>query len=102
VQMARIIEDTFDKEDLRCPVCGLSLVPPVQEYCDHIALYCVQGYLEDSFIEYHVDGISLDIDNMSSDEKWLEVASEYTLSIYKFTEQDAHYPTTIILGINSQ
>ena len=98
--MPRIIEGSFTGDTLACPICGLSLVPPVQEYCNHIAFYCVQGPVDDPFIEYQVEGINFEIDNMSSDKNWLEVGTEYTLSIYKLTEQHAYYPTTIILGIS--
>ncbi len=100
--MPRINEGSFTGDTLACPVCGFSLLPPVQEYCEHIAFYCVQGPVDDPFIEYQVDGVNIDIDSMLSDMKWLEVGNEYALSIYKFTEQDAYHPTSIILGINTQ
>ncbi len=98
--MAEIIEGSFTGDTLACPICGLKMAPPVSKYCDHIALYCVKGPTDDPFIEYQVDGLNFEIENMSSDKQWLEVGTEYALSIYKLTEQDAYYPTTIMLGVS--
>ncbi len=89
----------FSGDELDCPVCGQSLVPPIHEYCDHIAFYCVHGPVDDPFIEYQVDEIELDLDKISNDMNWLEVGSNYALSIYKYIEQDAYYPAIIVLGI---
>ena len=100
--MPNIIEESFTGGTLACPICGLRLIPSASKYCEHITFFCVQGPVDDPFIEYQVDGVNFDIDSISSNKKWLEVGSEYALSIYKFTEQDAFYPTTIILGINTQ
>ena len=99
--MNKLLEGSFTRDELGCPICGFNLLPPVHEYCEHIAFYCVQGPVDDPFMEYQVEGINLEIENMSSDKKWLEVGSEYALSIYKLTEQDASYPTTIMLGISN-
>jgi hypothetical protein len=100
--MTKINKGSFTSESLTCPICDVSLIPPVAKYCEHIAFYCVHGPVDDLIVEYHVDGVDLDIDSISTNKNWLEVGSEYNLSIYKFTEQDAYYPTTIILGINTQ
>ena len=99
-QVTKIVEKMFTGGELGCPVCGQSLVTPVQEYCDHIAFYCVHGPVDDPVIEYQADEIELDLDKISSDKNWLEVGSNYALSIYKYIEQDAYYPTTVILGVN--
>lgn len=100
--MGRIIEKQFKTKELCCPVCGFSLAPPVAEYCEHIAFYCVQGPADDPFIEYQVHGMNFDLDNISSDEKLLEIGAKHTLTIFKFAEEDAYYPATIFLGICNQ
>jgi hypothetical protein len=97
--MSTIIEGSFTSHEFSCPVCGLNLVPPVTKYCDHIAFYCVVGPVDDPFFEYQAAEIVLTMDDILSEEKLLNIQEENGLSIHKFTEQDAYYPTEIILGI---
>ena len=99
--MKQIIKESFGGDDLHCPVCGHSLLPPVQYYCDHIAFLCVQGPVDDPYMEYLAQGTKLNVDDISSKKKLVKVGDEKGLSIYELTEQDAHYPTIIILGVKS-
>ncbi len=40
---SKIIDVSINEGEFSCPLCGISLVPPVAEYCEHVAFYCVQG-----------------------------------------------------------
>ena len=97
--MAELVEGLFTSNNLSCPVCGLSIVPPVLKYCEHISIYCVSGPVDDLHVEYLVEGFALHLNDISSEKKLLKIAGKHDLSIYKFTEQDAYYPTIIFLGI---
>ena len=99
--MNTIIEKTFNQDDFACPICGSTMVPPVDYYCDHIAFYCVRGPVDGPQMEYLEEGLTLSVDDISSKNKMLTVGEENGLSIYELTEKDAYYPTTIILGVKS-
>jgi len=97
--MTKIIEGSFTSESLACPICELSLSPPVSKYCDHIAFYCVLGPVDDPFFEYQATEVVLTLDDILTEENLPKVQAGSGLSIYEFTEQVAYYPTKIILGV---
>lgn len=94
-----VSEEWFTHEKLGCPVCDSDLLPPKPNICEHIAFYWILGPTDAPYFEFLSPKVQITPDDLLDSDRWLKIAQEHDLKIYELEEQDADYPTQIILGI---
>jgi len=94
-----VSEEWFTYEKLGCPVCDSDLLPPKPNICEHIVFYWVLGPTENPVFEFLSPIVQIAPDDLLDSDQWSKIAQEYDMKIYALEEQDADYPTRILLGI---
>jgi hypothetical protein len=97
--MASVVGGWFTPEKLVCPECGADLLPPKPNICEHIVYYWVLGPTEHPFFEFLSPKFKIAPDDLLDSNRLVKISQEHDLKVYVFDEQDADYPTQIILGI---
>jgi hypothetical protein len=97
--MKTLVKGTFSSTELPCPICGVSLLPPTPNICEHLVFYLVHGPVDDPFFEYLHQDFSILPDDVLETGGQKRVAEKHNLAVYVLDEEDADYPTQIVLGI---
>lgn len=97
--MGVIINGSFQTSKLGCPICNADLLPPDPSICEHIAFYWVLGPTEDPFFEFLLPEHEIAPDSLLDANQLAIISKERNLQIHLLDEENADYPTQIILGI---
>lgn len=98
--MSRVHYGTFSATDLSCPICQTVLLPPDPNICEHIAFYWVLGPTEDPFFEFLLPEYEIAPDDLMDEGNLVKLSKKYDLQIHALDEENAEYPTQVILGVS--
>jgi hypothetical protein len=99
--MGEVLSGSFQVSKLICPVCKVDLRPPNPTICDHIAFYLVHGPADEPFFEFLHPDYELSTDKILSTGSLKRISGKYEFDVYVLDEEDANYPTQIILGLRN-